>query len=59
VIGAARQALESPIAPGYRAVFEISMVPIRWPVERYEIAVEGRRPAPTPIVPVAESTPSS
>ncbi len=59
VIGAARQALDSPIPSGNRAVFEISMVPIRWPVERYEIAVEGRRPAPTPIVPSLESTPES
>lgn len=59
VIGASRQALESPIASGDRAIFEINMVPIRWPVERYEIAAEGRRPAPTPIVPTTPDTSTS
>jgi len=60
VIGAARQALECPIPPGDRVIFEMSLVPIRWPVETYEVAVEGRRPTPTPIgVPPAEETPES
>ncbi|NPV09439.1 MAG: LysM peptidoglycan-binding domain-containing protein [Anaerolineae bacterium] len=48
VIGAGREPLE-PVPPGSRAVFQVSLVPIAWPVENYEVTVEGRRPTPTPL----------
>jgi LysM repeat protein len=56
VIGAARQALGA-LDPGSRTVFQVNLVPIGWPVENYEVTVEGRRPTPTPIgAPPAEAT---
>lgn len=46
VVGAKREALPQALTPGNRAVFQATIVPIGWPVERFEVLVEGRTAPP-------------
>lgn len=58
VIGAAREPLPDVLESGDRALFQVSVVPIGWPVESFVVSVEGRQPDPTPM-PGLGPTPTS
>ncbi|MHB0875301.1 MAG: FxLYD domain-containing protein [Anaerolineae bacterium] len=51
VLGARREPLPEAIDAGSRSLFQVTLVPVGWPVENFEVYVEGR-------MPVATETPS-